>query len=108
MDYGMSGRKSDLYGLYSQAGYFFNEIWDSFPEPLELAARYAWVREPNENETTRNIDNQRQEFTIGANWFFAGHNNKLTLDCSYLTLDDDVLGQDKSTSRIRLQWDISF
>ena len=106
MAYGMAGRTSDLYGLYSQAGYFFNEIWDSCPEPLELAARYAWVREPN--ETTRNIDNQRQEFTIGANWFFAGHNNKLTLDCSYLTLDDDVLGQDKSTSRIRLQWDISF
>tara|TARA_R110002072_G_scaffold273253_3_gene434058 strand:+ start:19612 stop:20946 length:1335 start_codon:yes stop_codon:yes gene_type:complete len=104
--YGMAGRESDLYGLYSQAGYFFNEIWDSFPEPLELAARYAWVREPN--EMTRSIDNQRQEFTIGANWFFAGHNNKLTLDYSYLTLDDDVLGQDKSTSRIRLQWDISF
>jgi hypothetical protein len=38
----------------------------------------------------------------------AGHNNKITLDYSYLTLDDDVLGQDKSTSRVRLQWDISF
>lgn len=106
MAYGMSGRESDLYGLYSQAGYFFNEIWESFPEPLELAARYAWVREPN--EMTRNIDNQRQEFTVAANWFMAGHNNKITLDYSYLTLDDDVLGQDKSTSRIRLQWDISF
>lgn len=106
MGYGMSGRESDLYGLYSQAGYFFNEIFECFPEPLELAARYAWVREPN--EMTRSIDNQRQEFTVAANWFIAGHNNKITLDYSYLTLDDDVLGRDKSSSRIRLQWDISF
>lgn len=106
MAYGMRGRESDLYGLYTQVGYFFNEIWDGVPEELELAARYAWVREPN--EMTRFIDNQRQEFTIGANWFIAGHNNKITLDFSYLTLDDDVLGRDKSTSRVRLQWDISF
>jgi len=104
--YGDSGRNNDFYGLYTQWGYFFNEIWDSFPEELELAARYAWVREPN--EMMRAFDNQRQEFTVGANWFFCGHRNKLTLDYSYLTLDDDVLGVDKSASRIRLQWDISF
>lgn len=106
MAYGMSGREKDLYGLYSQWGYFFNEIWESFPEELELAARYAWLREPN--ETLRTWDNQRQEFTVAANWFIAGHNNKLTLDFSYLTLDDDVLQTDKSTGRIRLQWDVSF
>ena len=31
----------------------------------------------------------RQEFTGAANWFFNGHNNKITLDYSYLTLDND-------------------
>ena len=51
---------------------------------------------------------KRQEFTIGANWFFNGHNNKLTLDYSYLTIDDGALGLDDDGSRVRLQWDISF
>ncbi|MEM7201033.1 MAG: porin [Planctomycetota bacterium] len=99
-------RETDLYGLYTQFGYFFNEVFDSVPEELELAARYAWVKEPN--EIIRRSDNERQEFTIAANWFFAGHNNKLTLDYSYLTLDDDRLDTDESASRVRLQWDISF
>jgi phosphate-selective porin len=103
---GAPGRESDLYGLYTQFGYFFNEVWPSFPEELELACRYAWLREPNEG--LRTVDNERQEFTVGANWFFSGHNNKITLDYSYLTLDDDVMGIDKSASRVRLQWDISF
>ncbi|MCR9247585.1 MAG: OprO/OprP family phosphate-selective porin [bacterium] len=106
MAYGMRGRETDMYGLYTQAGYFFHEMCECFPEELELAARYAWVKEPN--EMMRTSDNERQEFTVAANWFFAGHNNKLTLDVSYLTLDDNVLGSDKSTSRVRLQWDISF
>lgn len=100
------GRERDLYGFYSQAGYFFNEIYEWFPEPLELAARYAWLREPNEN--VRYENNRRQEYTLGANWFFAGHNNKLTLDYSYLRLDDEVLDRDMSANRVRLQWDVSF
>ena len=103
---GAVGQDSELHGFYTQFGYFFNEIWSSFPEPLELAARYAWLEEPNESDLSR--DNQRQEYTVAANWFFNGHNNKLTLDYSYLTLEDDVLGTDKSGSRVRLQWDISF
>lgn len=104
--YGATGRETDFYGLYTQAGYFFNEICNSFPEPLELAFRYAWVREPN--EMNRSFDNERQEFTLAANWFFSGHNNKLTFDVSHLTLDDDFLGVDKSANRFRFQWDISF
>lgn len=103
---GQAGNDNDLYGLYSQFGYFFNEIWSSVPEELELAARYAWLREPNEGNFAE--ENERQEFTVGANWFFAGHNNKLTFDYSYLTIDDGVSGLDDSGSRFRLQWDISF
>lgn len=100
------GRVNELYGLYAQVGYFFHEAFPSFPEPLELAFRYAWLREPN--EMARANDNERQEFTIGANWFFEGHNNKLTLDVSVLTLDDSVMAVDETAHRVRLQWDISF
>ncbi len=103
---GQVGNDRDLHGFYSQCGYFFNEICDSVPEELELAARYAWLQEPNENNLA--LENERQEFTIGANWFFNGHNNKLTLDYSYLTIDDEMLAMDDNGSRVRLQWDISF
>ncbi len=99
-------RDSDLFGGYAQAGYFFNEMFDCVPEELELAFRYAYVREPNEVNLRKN--NKRREYTAGANWFFAGHNNKLTLDYSYLTLNDSVLSRNVSDHRTRLQWDISF
>jgi hypothetical protein len=98
--------QSNLYGLYAQTGYFFHEICESFPEPLELAFRYAFVREPN--KVDRLMKNLRQEFTAGANWFFSGHKNKLTLDYSYLTLDDDYRARNPSEHRVRFQWDVSF
>lgn len=98
--------ESDLYGLYAQTGYFFHELCEVVPEPLEVAFRYAWVREPNEEMI--GINNNRQEFTGGLNWFFAGHNNKLTFDYSYLTLADNYLRADVGDHRFRLQWDVSF
>jgi len=103
---GAPGEDSDLTGYYTQFGYFFNEVFSWVPEELELAARYAWLEEPN--ETDLELDNEREEYTIAANWFIAGHNNKLTLDYSYLTIDDAALGQDDSDYRVRLQWDVSF
>jgi hypothetical protein len=58
---------------------------------------------------TDNVNrNRRQEYTVGANWFLAGHNNKLTVDYSYLTLKDFATMMDYSDNRVRLQWDISF
>jgi hypothetical protein len=98
--------KTNLYGLYAQTGYFFNEIFEAVPEELELAFRYAFVREPNKDD--RQEENFRQEYTVAANWFFAGHNNKITVDYSYLTLDDDVRRANVADHRMRLQWDISF
>jgi len=100
------GSKNDLTGGYVQAGYFFSHIFPSFPAPLELAIRYANVNEPN--AVDRRVDNEREEYTLGANWFFNGHNNKLTLDYSHLTLDDGLLGVNDSENRVRLQWDVSF
>ncbi len=68
--------------------------------------RYAYVEEPNATDLT--FDNERRELTLGANWFFQGHNNKLTVDFSRLRLKDDFIGRKESESRARLQWDISF
>ena len=65
----------------------------SFPEELELATRYAWL-DGAERERLRAVENERQEITFAANWFISGHNNKLTLDYSYLTIDDAALGMD--------------
>ena len=100
------GSKNDLTGGYLQTGYFFNNIFPVVPAPLELAVRYAFVEEPN--EVDRMFDNEREEVTLAANWFFAGHNNKLTLDYSYLTVDDGLTGIDDDANRVRLQWDVSF
>jgi hypothetical protein len=41
-----------------------------------------------------------------ANWFFNGHRNKLTLDGSWLRVDDPVGA--RSGWRARLQWEISL
>lgn len=98
--------ESDMTGFYIQSGYFFHNMFDSFPAPLELAARYAFVSEPNKSD--RSVYNEREEYTLGANWFFAGHNNKVTVDFSHLTLDDELLGANQSDNRFRIQWDVSY
>ena len=98
--------KHRLTGGYVQAGYFFHHLFSNVPAPLEFAMRYALVDEPN--AANRVFENKRREFTIGANWFFAGHNNKLTVDLSRLTLDDGLVGLDDSENRLRFQWDVSF
>jgi len=98
--------KSELTGGYLQAGYFFHYLMPSIPAPLELAARYAWLEEPN--EVDRSVYNEREELTLAANWFFRGHNNKLTVDYSHLTIDDPLAALDDAENRLRLQWDVSF
>jgi len=102
----LAGTKSRLTGGYVQAGYFFHNLFPAIPEPLEFALRYAYLEEPNRDDLT--FDNERQEVTFAANWFFRGHNNKLTFDVSRLRLEDDFLNQNEAESRARLQWDISF
>jgi len=102
----LAGTKSRLKGGYAQAGYFFHNLFPAIPEPLEFAVRYAYLEEPN--RTDLNFENERQEFTLAANWFFRGHNNKLTFDVSRLRLEDDFFNDDESETRARFQWDISF
>lgn len=47
-----------------------------------------------------------KEFTLGANWFFNGHRNKLTLDVSRMTRREAP--ETDTSNRARLQWDWSF
>lgn len=103
-----NGQTYDLTGGYMQAGYFFHNLMPAFPKELELATRYAYVEEPNINLVD---ENKRKEYTIAANWFFDGHNNKITADFSHLTIDDPTRlagGGDEDEDRFRLQWDVSF
>ena len=102
----LAGTKSRLTGGYAQAGYFFHNLFPAIPEPLEFAVRYAYLEEPN--RTDLNFENERQEFTLAANWFFRGHNNKLTFDVSRLRLEDDFFNDNESETRARFQWDVSF
>jgi phosphate-selective porin OprO and OprP len=90
-----------LEGSYAQFGYFFHSLWAAFPRPLELAARVAFV-DPN----TDGEDDRQTELTLGANWFFSGHRNKISADVSRLELE--APGDDHSDWRFRLQWDVSF
>jgi phosphate-selective porin OprO/OprP len=97
-----------LTGGYVQSGYFFHHLIPAVPKQLELAVRYSYVEEPN--RTDLQLENKREEFTIGANWFLfgVGHNNKITADFSHLTLDDSFANQDVSENRFRVQYDVSF
>lgn len=101
-----SGVTQELDGLYAQAGYFFHDLVPVIPEGLELAFRYAYVDEPDSDNLL--LTSERDEYTLALNYFIAGHNNKVTLDSSILTLDDASSGADLDEFRVRLQWDISF
>lgn len=97
-------RVTKLFGGYLQAGYFPHGLISAIPKPLEIAFRYSHV-DPNV-DTGGDL---RQEFTTGLNWFFAGHRNKLTLDASHLTLEQEGPSLPAYTEqRVRLQWDVSF
>ena len=87
------------YGAYAQVGYFPHAVLDIIPRPLEFAYRYAFV-DP-EGVLGHHIV---REHTVAANWFFAGHRNKLTVDYSHLTQEGGFTPND----RVRLQWDVSF
>ncbi len=97
----VTGGVTHLVGGYAQAGYFFHELWDRVPEPLELALRVA-AFDPD----TSPGDDRHQEVSVAVNWFFNGHRNKLTLDGSWLRVDDPTGA--RSDLRVRLQWDLSL
>jgi phosphate-selective porin OprO/OprP len=96
-----AGQRRRLVGGYAQAGVFVSEWVESFPEPLEFALRFARV-DPDRDVAG---DNEK-ELTLGSNWFFNGHRNKLSLDLSHVVR---LQAPETDTSyRVRLQWDWSF
>ncbi|MGX5818641.1 porin [Chitinophaga lutea] len=91
-----------LRGYYVQAGYFFHQSFDWWPKPLELAVRNAGYMPNREADDTK-----KRELSMAANWFFHGHKNKLTFECSHFNYDK--MGDVPADQwRYRLQWDVSF
>lgn len=93
---------TDMKGAYAQAGYFPHAAVEWIPRQLELGYRYGFV-----DPRTARPDDLQQEHSIVVNWFFEGHDNKLTFDAGRVSLAQ-VGGPDLSRIRCRVQWDISF
>lgn len=97
----VTGEKRRLVGGYAQAGMFFSEIYEAFPEPLEFAIRFAQV------DPDRDLSgDSEKEYTLASNWFFNGHRNKLTIDLSHVIRREAP--ETDTSNRVRLQWDWSF
>jgi phosphate-selective porin len=95
----VNGKRTTSYGAYVQTGYFPHALISFIPQPLEFAYRYAFV---DPDDTVRS--DVKREHTVAANWFFAGHRNKITVDYSHLSQEGGFTPVD----RVRLQWDVSF
>ena len=89
-------------GSYVQAGYFFHHLYPRIPRQLEIGGRYAFV-DPN---TAQSRDLQR-ETSVVVNWFFEGHNNKLTFDTSRYSLGEGARAG-LVDQQVRMQWDVTF
>jgi hypothetical protein len=95
-----------LGGNYIQLGTFPVTYIRKFPKQLEFALRYSLYL-PYLNLTGWDASQfSEDEYTITLNWFFKGHNNKLTSEVSFIDFkENDVM---KPGWRFRLQWDVSF
>lgn len=94
--------ETELGGYYITAGYFPGQILQFWPEPLEIATRYAVV------DPDMNVNGLKQrEVGVALNWFFSGHRNKLTTELTRYTFQDNTLPQEDEL-RFRIQYDISF
>lgn len=69
---------------------------------MEVFARQAFF-DPDTNIS----NNNNFEYTIGLNWFFKGHKNKLTVDYSYLDYNQFTV-EDHTEHMFRIQWDVSI
>ena len=87
-------------GGYFQVGTFPHAWIDGLPRPLEIAARGALV-DPDDDVP----DDVRTEYTLGANWYFHAHANKISADVAVLR---DESRTEPNEVRVRLQWDVTF
>ena len=98
----VTGRDIPMQGMVLQAGYFLHEAWSAIPRQLELGVRKAFV-DPNRDLSA----NRQREIAFVANWFFEGHNNKLTFDASRYALGR-TSGADLRDTQVRTQWEFTF
>ena len=99
----VNGTTTRMKGGFAQAGYFFHDLFPGIPRPLEIMVRYAFV-----DPDLSTAGNWRKEYTAGLNWFFSGHNNKITLDASYITLEEGAGHAMLGDVQFRLQWELSL
>jgi phosphate-selective porin len=96
-----TGEVTRLAGGYAQLGSFLNEWWPAVPAAFELVGRFALI-DPDLDLAS----DLQQEWTLGLNWFFNGHRNKLSMDVSWLDYEEP--GARASETRVRLQWEVSI
>ena len=94
--------KTNLMGGYAVISYFPHYLIPAIPKPLNIAYRYSMV-DPNVFDGSDKL----HEHTVGMNWLFAGHLNKITADITHMMLEQDA-GSPLTEQRVRLQWDVSF
>lgn len=103
IDFDAGGATTTVQGYYAQAGYFFNQLINWWPEPLELAVRQSGYYPGTFDQSSIN----QRESSFAANWFFSGHANKLTLEVSNFQHEYFIMDSQEGW-RLRVQWDISF
>jgi phosphate-selective porin len=96
-----TGEERLVRGGYAQLGVFADELNQQWPAQLEFVGRFAIV-----DPDLEVASNTQREWTLGINWFFSGHRNKLTADYSWMNFEDPITG-DKG-NRFRLQWEWSI
>lgn len=96
-----AGTHQSIFGGYAQIGTFPSEYCAWVPRSLEFVGRVAHVT-PDVSLS----NNDQWEWTLGTNWYFNGHRNKISADVSALDMDSPA--GSVSDVRLRLQWDVSF
>jgi hypothetical protein len=97
----LRGSTRRLRGGYFQVGYFFHEWWERVPPSLEIAGRFALVEQEASSGS-----GLLEEWTLGANWFFRGYDNRIAAGVSYIAMDHP--DADESAMRFQVRWDIAF
>ena len=78
--------KQDAWGVYLQGGLFL------ISRHLEIAGRYAYVEPDNPNQVEYN---EETEFTLGLNYYFAGHDIKTGINYSVFSTEAQPDNEDE-------------
>ena len=89
--------KQDAWGFYLQGGYFI------VPRHFEVAGRYACIDPDNPEQVSYN---EKDEYTIGLNYYLEGHNAKAGINYSLFSTDKEAGDEDEHvvTTSVILQF----